>query len=473
MLDRLSRRMRAGLPAGALAAALCAPAVAMWMKPVDAPVARLETNVAAYLEANPNDPQAYFVLGRIHSLAYTLESESIGTFGRTIGGEKLPRVAPDWLQDRRQQAEENAPPSTPETRRRHLELAVQNFSRAIERRSDDARFVLGLAYVLEHGTRIAPELELVPRLPWEKAPAGGETREWSAWIDRLVDEDKDQREAAELHLKAHLRQAIEAIVKQRDVEREPLRERVHALIRAYWRQAAIDAYWRAYELSLRDDLSAERQPLEGVRGLVAYEAGTSYLRLIREKGEAEALRERVEEVEKNLLRLERKPKGGVTPIVLTFEPHESLADLLAPAATVCFDLDGDGEAEPRSWLRPTTALLVWDPAGAGQITSGRQLFGSVTWWMFFEDGYRALDALDDDRDGWLRGDELSGLALWFDFDSDGISAAGEVIPVEAAGVTGLATSATGRDGASPMNAAGATLLGGRSVPTYDWIEPGR
>ncbi|MBT3202234.1 MAG: hypothetical protein HN350_20220, partial [Phycisphaerales bacterium] len=50
---------------------------------------------------------------------------------------------------------------------------------------------------------------------------------------------------------------------------------------------------------------------------------------------------------------------------------------------VRFDLDGDGRAQSWPWVKPTTGILVWDPSGQGRITSGQQLFGSVTIWMFF------------------------------------------------------------------------------------------
>ena len=51
------------------------------------------------------------------------------------------------------------------------------------------------------------------------------------------------------------------------------------------------------------------------------------------------------------------------------------------------------------------------------------MFGSVTWWLFFSDGYRALDTLDDNRDGRLTGSELSGIAVWFDRNTEEVRAA--------------------------------------------------
>src|SRR5207244_2526964 len=104
--------------------------------------------------------------------------------------------------------------------------------------------------------------------------------------------------------------------------------------------------------------------------------------------------------------------------------------------------------------------------------SGVQLFGSVTFQMLWRDGYRALDALDDNRDGRLEGAELDGLAVWFDRNGDGVSQRDEVVPIELLGVKTISVSATGVTGESPMSAAGVTMQDGRVLPTYDWMaEP--
>ncbi|HVK03075.1 MAG TPA: hypothetical protein VM490_06350, partial [Armatimonadaceae bacterium] len=86
------------------------------------------------------------------------------------------------------------------------------------------------------------------------------------------------------------------------------------------------------------------------------------------------------------------------------------------------------------------------------------------------DGYRALDALDDDRDGWLKGKELDGLALWYDRNGSGVSETGEVVPLARTEVAGIRTAgaSVGPDGvlASPR---GLLLRDGTRLPTYDWI----
>jgi hypothetical protein len=115
---------------------------------------------------------------------------------------------------------------------------------------------------------------------------------------------------------------------------------------------------------------------------------------------------------------------------------------------------------------------VWDPLRTGRITSGRQLFGNATWWLLFADGYRALDTLDNDRDGYVSGGELTGLALWFDRDTNGVSEPGEVVPIEeaAAGrIRALGTRPDGLERGGPKHSRGLILNDGTAVPTYDWV----
>jgi hypothetical protein len=137
-------------------------------------------------------------------------------------------------------------------------------------------------------------------------------------------------------------------------------------------------------------------------------------------------------------------------------------------ARVGFNLAGDGVEREWPWVRPGVSFLAWDPKGTGKITSGQQLFGNATFWMFFRDGYEALASLDDDRDGWLKGKELKGVVVWTDLDGDGDSDGGEVIAVEKVGVTAVRTSADASEGRTPLASNGIVFKDGRSVPTYDW-----
>jgi hypothetical protein len=115
---------------------------------------------------------------------------------------------------------------------------------------------------------------------------------------------------------------------------------------------------------------------------------------------------------------------------------------------------------------------VHDPAATGKVTSGLQLFGNVSFWLFWETGYDALAALDDDGDSKLGGSELRGLALWHDANRNGLSDAGEVKPLGDYGIVSLSCRYE-RDRTHPDGIAysprGAAFRDGRTRPTFDLV----
>lgn len=159
----------------------------------------------------------------------------------------------------------------------------------------------------------------------------------------------------------------------------------------------------------------------------------------------------------------------ITPIVIPLDDGLAPADLFDLAAAVPFDLDGSGVARAWRWITPQAAWLVWDPTGAGEITSGLDLFGSVTFWLFWENGYEALAALDDDGNGRLAGSEMLGLALWRDGNGDGLSQPGEVRPLAAWGIAALSVAHEPHPAGFPYSPRGLLLENGGSRPSYDWI----
>jgi hypothetical protein len=100
------------------------------------------------------------------------------------------------------------------------------------------------------------------------------------------------------------------------------------------------------------------------------------------------------------------------------------------------------------------------------------MFGGVTFWCFWDNGYQALAALDDDGDGWLRGKELDGLAIWHDANGNGICEPAEVKPLAEWGIVVLCCRADPGP-PSPYCAAqaskGVVFKDGRSRPTYDVV----
>jgi hypothetical protein len=166
-----------------------------------------------------------------------------------------------------------------------------------------------------------------------------------------------------------------------------------------------------------------------------------------------------------------RPIVYVTPMVvpLSDAPFAQIVDDDSP---VPFDFAGTGDQRAQGWITPNAAWLVWDPQWRGDIRSGFDLIGQRTWAVFWSDGFEALRALDDNRDGELTGGELGGLALWRDENMNGVSDPGEVLPASVHGVAALSTRGTPSRPGLITAPAGVRFEDGRTRPLYDWT-PGR
>jgi hypothetical protein len=162
---------------------------------------------------------------------------------------------------------------------------------------------------------------------------------------------------------------------------------------------------------------------------------------------------------------------AITPILISLQAGSGLDELVDTNAQVAFDLDGTGLPTKWGWITPKAAWLVYDPEGSGRITSGLQMFGNVTFWIFWRNGYEALGALDDNGDGVLSGVELEGLALWNDRNGNGASDPGEVIPIQAFGITSISCGSQRHACGFEWNPAGVQLGDGTTRASYDWIAP--
>ena len=139
---------------------------------------------------------------------------------------------------------------------------------------------------------------------------------------------------------------------------------------------------------------------------------------------------------------------------------------------MAFDADGSGLQKKWTWISSNAAWLVYDPKQSGKVTSALQLFGNVTFWLFWETGYDALASLDDNCDGQLTGDELRGLALWHDANGDGVCDPGEVRSLSEHGIVAISCQFE-RDPKHPDRIAfsklGVTFKDGRTRPTFDLV----
>lgn len=164
----------------------------------------------------------------------------------------------------------------------------------------------------------------------------------------------------------------------------------------------------------------------------------------------------------------KKVRWFITPIFVPLTAERSLASFVNPSARVRFDFTGQGLPLEGGWITRDAAWLIWDPHDKRRITSGFQLFGSVTWLTPWQNGYLALGALDDNHDGKITGAELNGLALWRDVNGDGISDAGEVKPVSDWDIVGLSYRYKRQSKDAWISENGVTFANGEIRPTYDW-----
>ncbi|MBS2030810.1 MAG: hypothetical protein JST54_23100 [Deltaproteobacteria bacterium] len=223
------------------------------------------------------------------------------------------------------------------------------------------------------------------------------------------------------------------------------------------------AAWRKVFARTKVD---DAHPARGIGPDLDLEAADGIARLLAGKSDAASQKE-LAELKAYRDKTEKAPRA-ISPVVVLLDGSDALVPHVDSQAHRHFDLDGLDRNRAWPWLRPTAAFLAWDPDGCGRIRDGRQLFGNVTWWGLWRDGYEPLALLDDDGDGALSGDELAGLVLWTDQNSDGVSDSGEVLDVRAAGVVRIQVSPDGvRDGVT-WQRAGVTMRNGKKLATYDW-----
>ena len=224
---------------------------------------------------------------------------------------------------------------------------------------------------------------------------------------------------------------------------------------------AIAEYRKTVELAWPGDRKQE-YPWQDPATLEAARRLLVLLDPARDEREMASLREKVVEIGK---------KGRtVTPISIPLTSR-ALGPPLDPSARVLFDADGTGIPKRWTWIEKDAGWLVYDADGTGQVTSALDWFGSVTFWLFWSNGYEPLRALDDNGDGQLRGAELRHLAIWRDRNQNGVSETGEVRPLAAYGIAALACDYEPGDAVdvAAYSPRGVVFADGTTRATYDVI----
>ena len=228
---------------------------------------------------------------------------------------------------------------------------------------------------------------------------------------------------------------------------------------------AIKAYRKVIETGWEKEGKLTRGPLGG--NFITKEAAGYLIPLMdgqKDADEITTLKERI-------AKLSKLPRP-VTPIAIPLKDALTWRDLEDPNASVPFDVDGTGLAKRWTWVTKDGGWLVYDPHKTGKITSGLQLFGNVTFWCFWDNGYEALRCLDDNGDGVLSGKELDGLAIWHDANGNGICEPGEVRPLSDYGIVAISCEYQ-TDSQHPdrivFSPRGVMFRDGTTRPTYDLI----
>lgn len=421
----------------------------MFAWPQYIPVDRLIENATAYTQQDPNDASGYYILGRIHYMAFVYKSFFVAAYNDNIP----PMVISFWRSG-------NYLYYARDKEARKIALEEYGY----ESTSDVPEEEQGEFWIRVRSIKNKLESEnWQPEKPTnEQLIEHAGAAQWNFYKAIALDPNNALYYLGQASLGEQYF----------DFFRDTSPALMPPAIKAIVLNAVKETYFLAYELSIQEDLELEYLPIPGLRSIISYEAGNAFIRLWNaEDNIPPEIQEKITGIQENLEILEALQPNAITPIIFSLQDNNSLSELLASDLIVPFDMDGDGIVEKRPWVKPTTGFLVWDSDGDGRITSGRELFGSVTWWLFFPNGYRAMDVLDDNRDGFLTDGEFNRISVWFDRNSDGKSDVGEIVSVESLGISAIATRPNGCDGKSPMNTSGLRLKNGLTLPTYDWIAP--
>ena len=351
-----------------------------------------------------------------------------------------------------------------ETEKVPVERLTTNLEAAVEKNPKDAAAVLNLARV--HAMAYSLRADEVP-----VSKGGKQEGVWFGYEPAIVPfnkvtktDDKDKLKAAQ----EHLGKALALYEKAIKLKPDDLRARLgHAwlLSQTDKKEAAIKELRAVVETGWEKEKDMRGL---GLGGHTITAEGAGYLLPLLDK---EKDKEEIAELTARVEKVNKLPRA-VTPIAVPLKAGLTAADLEARTARVPFDADGTGLAKRWTWINPNAAWLVHDPKHTGKVTSALQMFGGVTFWLFWDTGYDALAALDDDGDGTLSGKELEGLALWHDANGNGVCDAGEVKPLAAHGIVSLSCRYA-RDPKHPdriaYSAAGATFTDGTTRPTFDLV----
>jgi hypothetical protein len=343
-----------------------------------------------------------------------------------------------------------------------IERLIANLEEAIKKDPKNVRTRVNLARV--HGMAYALKTETVE-------VARGRQEIWFGNMAKLVPfgvvkktNDAARHAAAKVHLAKAITRFREAVKLAPDDMAARLGY-AWTLERAGDNKEAISQYRSLIEDAWKAEQHQTSLPLNGET--VVTEAAGYLIPLLHKQED----RQEIATLSAQVAQLRKLPRP-ITPVAVPMRDGLVARDLEDRNASVAFDADGSGLKRPWTWVTKDAGWLVYEPDGKGEITSSLQLFGNVTFWLFWENGYDALASLDDDGDGVLTGVELTGLAIWHDTGRAGVCDPGEVRPLSEYGIVAVSCRFD-RDRSHPNRIAfapkGVTFRDGTTRPTFDLI----
>ncbi len=372
----------------------------MFAAPSFIPIKEIETHLQAELEKTPNNPEVHYLLARAYYLAFIYQSESVATYGAKIPAPIDTPLGLDPVED-----------SFYPVAKRNVKSKLSNLS---SRQDQNTLIENEIARLKKDRSRIfgLPDSRLVDF-------AAGALKHFDT--------------AIKLDPKSALYRLGRASLMQQILEHNQKPNK--NLESAYLEKISISRirtdYLKAFELS-KD--SEENIKFRDLSHSISHEAATQWLlltpdRTVEDEEIAKQMLRQIEVVKKNKHQI-------ITPLIFSLAPADSISDLLGSKVT--FDLDGFSTPEPRAWPKETVWFVVYDPHSSGKITSGKQLFGSRTFDLFWPNGYEPLSILDTDHDGWVTANEAPGIRFWNDANRNGISDLGEIKDFNDLGIEALA-----------------------------------
>ncbi len=352
----------------------------------------------------------------------------------------------------------------PDLEKAPVERLVANLEEAVKKDPKDVQALVNLARVHGMAYALKTDTSEIRKGKEELGPWFGYEAKYIPFSAVTKTEDMDKEKAA----KAHLAKAVERYKEAVKLAPDNLPARLGyswTLEQSGKTADAVKEYRALLEDAWKKESELKSLPLGG--HTITVEAAGYLIPLLdkdKDKEEIATLSERT-------AKLKKLPRP-MTPIAIPLRDGLRAADLEDHAASVAFDADGSGLKKKWTWITKDAGWLVYDPQRKGEVTSALQMFGGVTFWLFWETGYDALASLDDNGDGVLAGAELKGLAIWHDANGNGICDPGEVKSLREYGIVALSCRFE-RDRNHPDRIAfspkGVTFRDGRTRPTFDLI----